>query len=157
MDDLSNSFNTSVSANIKSGIDKMGLLGALVGGGALIWTIAATNAWNPIGIAAAIIGAITFLISAFKSIIGMFSKNKRAQYQKEEVMKTLDSIEKNILKALSNEEDKIFEAIEEEGEKIKNALEDKIREFESFIERLDEFIDNIEKKQRDIKLQGGLL
>lgn len=145
----------SVNIDIKSGIDKMGLLGSVVGACGLIITFALTNAWNPAGWVAFGVGVVTVMVSFIKSIWACFS----SKYKKSEQRRNADKYITNIAKHVK---DNIVPCLEKNLEEIRAGLDKITANLYLFVQSAQSteelFIKNIEKLEnvfKNIKNLGG--
>ena len=145
----------SVNIDIKSGVDKMGLLGSAVGAGGLIMTFALTNAWNPWGWAAFGVGVVTVMVSFLKSVWGWFDSDYKKSQQRQ---KADDNIH-NVANRIKNN---ITPSLDKNLEEIRVVLDEITANLYFFIQSVQTteelFIENIEKLEnvfKSIKNLGG--
>lgn len=145
----------SVNIDIKSGVDKMGLLGSAVGAGGLIATFALTNAWNPMGWAAFGVGVVTVMVSFLKSVWGWFDSDYKKSQQRQ---KADDNIH-NVAKRIKNN---ITPSLDKNLEEIRIGLDEITANLYLFVQSVQTteelFIKNIKKLEnvfKNIKNLGG--
>lgn len=145
----------SVNIDIKSGVDKMGLLGSAVGAGGLIMTFALTNAWNPLGWAAFGVGVVTVIVSFLKSVWGWFDSDYKKSQQRQ---KADDNIH-NVANRIKNN---ITPSLDKNLEEIRVVLDEITANLYFFVQSVQTteelFIENIEKLKnvfKSIKNLGG--
>ena len=145
----------SVNIDIKSGVDKMGLLGSAVGAGGLIMTFALTNVWNPWGWAAFGVGVVTVIVSFLKSVWGWFDSDYKKSQQRQ---KADDNIH-NVANRIKNN---ITPSLDKNLEEIRVVLDEIIANLYFFVQSVQTteelFIENIEKLKnvfKSIKNLGG--
>lgn len=145
----------SVNIDIKSGVDKMGLLGSAVGAGGLIMTFALTNAWNPMGWAAFGVGVVTVMVSFLKSVWGWFDSDYKKSQQRQ---KADDNIH-NVANRIKNN---ITPSLDKNLEEIRVVLDEITANLYFFVQSVQTteelFIENIEKLKnvfKSIKNLGG--
>ncbi len=154
---LDSKFN--IDLQIDNGIDKMGLLGSLMGaGGATYWALTAGNIWNPAGWTMATFGialsAIAVLVSFGKAVWKFFDSD----YKKSEQRKAFDE---NIRRIIDNIKPQLTKEIWSISSKS-NALIDKLMdELGNTVKQREMTIEYIKKSQQDlitavkqIKLEG---
>ena len=144
----------SVNIDIKSGVDKMGLLGSAVGAGGLIM-FALTNAWNPWGWAEFVVGVVTVIVSFLKSVWGWFDSDYKKSQQRQ---KADDNIH-NVANRIKNN---ITPSLDKNLEEIRVVLDEIIANLYFFVQSVQTteelFIENIEKLKnvfKSIKNLGG--
>jgi hypothetical protein len=144
----------SVNIDIKSGVDKMGLLGSAVGAGGLIM-FALTNVWNPWGWAAFGVGVVTVIVSFLKSVWGWFDSDYKKSQQRQ---KADDNIH-NVANRIKNN---ITPSLDKNLEEIRVVLDEIIANLYFFVQSVQTteelFIENIEKLKnvfKSIKNLGG--
>ena len=145
----------SVNIDIKSGVDKMGLLGSAVGAGGLIMTFALTNVWNPLGWAAFGVGVVTVIVSFLKSVWGWFDSDYKKSQQRQ---KADDNIH-NVANRIKNN---ITPSLDKNLEEIRVVLDEITANLYFFVQSVQTteelFIENIEKLKnvfKSIKNLGG--
>lgn len=145
----------SVNIDIKSGVDKMGLLGSAVGAGGLIMTFALTNAWNPVGWAAFGVGVVTVMVSFLKSVWGWFDSDYKKSQQRQKA-------DDNIHNAANRIKNNITPSLDKNLEEIRVVLDEITANLYFFIQSVQTteelFIENIEKLEnvfKSIKNLGG--
>lgn len=145
----------SVNIDIKSGVDKMGLLGSAVGAGGLIMTFALTNAWNPAGWAAFGVGVVTVIVSFLKSIRALLDSNYKKSQQRQKA-------DDNIHKVANRIKNNITPSLDKNLEEIRVVLDEITANLYFFIQSVQTteelFIENIEKLEnvfKSIKNLGG--
>ncbi|WP_346746791.1 hypothetical protein [uncultured Campylobacter sp.] len=145
----------SVNIDIKSGVDKMGLLGSAVGAGGLIMTFALTNAWNPMGWAAFGVGVVTVMVSFLKSVWGWFDSDYKKSQQRQKA-------DDNIHKVANRIKNNITPSLDKNLEEIRVVLDEITANLYFFIQSVQTteelFIENIEKLEnvfKSIKNLGG--
>lgn len=145
----------SINIDIKSGIDKMGLLGSAVGAGGLIMTFALTNAWNPAGWLAFGVGVVTVMVSFLKSIWGWFDsdykKSQQRQKSDDNIQNVANCIKNNIIPSLNKNLDEIREGLDEITENLYLFVQSAKNTEELFVEN----IEKLEKVFENIKNVGG--
>lgn len=144
----------SVNIDIKSGVDKMGLLGSAVGAGGLIM-FALTNVWNPWGWAEFVVGVVTVIVSFLKSVWGWFDSDYKKSQQRQ---KADDNIH-NVANRIKNN---ITPSLDKNLEEIRVVLDEIIANLYFFVQSVQTteelFIENIEKLKnvfKSIKNLGG--
>ncbi|WP_459815759.1 hypothetical protein [Campylobacter concisus] len=144
----------SVNIDIKSGVDKMGLLGSAVGAGGLIM-FALTNVWNPWGWAEFVVGVVTVIVSFLKSVWGWFDSDYKKSQQRQ---KADDNIH-NVANRIKNN---ITPGLDKNLEEIRVVLDEIIANLYFFVQSVQTteelFIENIEKLKnvfKSIKNLGG--
>ena len=145
----------SVNIDIKSGVDKMGLLGSAVGTGGLIMTFALTNAWNPAGWVAFGAGVVTVIVRFLKSIRILFDSNYKKSQQRQKA-------DDNIHKVANHIKNNITPSLDKNLEEIRVVLDEIIANLYLFVQSVQTteelFIENIEKLEnvfKSIKNLGG--
>ena len=145
----------SVNIDIKSGVDKMGLLGSAVGAGGLIMTFALTNVWNPLGWAAFGVGVVTVIVSFLKSVWGGIDSDYKKSQQRQ---KADDNIH-NVANRIKNN---ITPSLDKNLEEIRVVLDEITANLYFFVQSVQTteelFIENIEKLKnvfKSIKNLGG--
>ena len=145
----------SVNIDIKSGVDKMGLLGSAVGAGGLIMTFALTNAWNPAGWAAFGVGVVTVIVSFLKSIRALLDSNYKKSQQRQKA-------DDNIHKVANRIKNNITPSLDKNLEEIRVVLDEITANLYLFVQSVQTteelFIENIEKLEKvfkNIKNLGG--
>ena len=125
---------TDFNFKLDNGINKMGIVGALIGGIAL--------AWNPMGWALIAISVATLLFSAYKSVRSFFSSN----YKKSQQRKSTDENLRNIVKDINqNLEDNLHSSIDTVINNIKE-IKNSMRLSVNHIETVHTQIFNAEKE-----------
>lgn len=145
----------SVNIDIKSGVDKMGLLGSAVGAGGLIMTFALTNVWNPVGWAAFGVGVVTVMVSFLKSVWGWFDSDYKKSQQRQKA-------DDNIHKVANRIKNNITPSLDKNLEEIRVVLDEITANLYFFVQSVQTteelFIENIEKLEnvfKNIKNLGG--
>lgn len=145
----------SVNIDIKSGVDKMGLLESAVGAGGLIMTFALTNAWNPMGWAAFGAGVVTVIVRFLKSIRELLDSNYKKSQQRQKA-------DDNIHKVANHIKNNITPSLDKNLEEIRVVLDEIIANLYLFVQSVQTteelFIENIEKLEnvfKSIKNLGG--
>lgn len=125
---------TDFNFKLDNGINKMGVVGALIGGFAL--------AWNPMGWGLIAISAATLLFSVYKSVRSFFSSN----YKKSQQRKSTDENLRNIVKDINqNLEDNLHSSIDTVINNIKE-IKNSMRLSVNHIETVHTQIFNAEKE-----------
>lgn len=145
----------SVNIDIKSGVDKMGLLGSAVGAGGLIMTFALTNVWNPVGWAAFGVGVVTVIVSFLKSIRALLDSNYKKSQQRQKADDNIHTVANRI-------KNNITPILDKNLEEIRVVLDEITANLYFFIQSVQTteelFIENIEKLEnvfKSIKNLGG--
>lgn len=132
---IKNSFDSNLNIDIDSGIDKWGLLSVGAGVAGLIYTIAATNFWNPLGWAAIAFSVATIVLGFYKSVRKAFSDSYKMSEQRKAVDenlrkisneikgKTYESIAKHIDENIAPNRGKIVKVLEDSVDNVKRASE----------------------------------
>lgn len=132
---IKNSFDSSLNIDIDSGIDKWGLLSVGAGIAGLIYTIAATNFWNPLGWAAIAFSVATIVLGAYKSVRKAFSDKYKMSQQFKNVDENLrkiseeikdkahESINKYIDENIAPNRGKIVKVLQDSVDNVKRASE----------------------------------
>lgn len=145
----------SVIIDIKSGIDKMGLLGSAVGAGGLIVTFALTNVWNPLGWVAFGIGVVTVVVGFLKSVWSWFDsdykKSQQRQKADENIHNIANHIKGNIIPSLNKNLDEISEGLSEITANLYLFVQSAKNTEELFVENIKRLEDVFKK----IKKAGG--
>jgi hypothetical protein len=141
----------SVNIDIKSGVDKMGLLESAVGAWGLIMTFTLTNAWNPAGWVA--FG--TVILNFLKSIRALLDSN----YKKSQQRQKADYYIHNVANRIKNN---ITPSLDKNLEEIRVVLDEITANLYFFVQSVQTteelFIENIEKLEnvfKNIKNLGG--
>jgi hypothetical protein len=102
----------SLDIDIKSGINKWGLAGSIVGSFGSFGGLAALSGINPIGLAIlSILAVATVIIGLFKSLRKVFSDDYKKSEQKKAVDANLKKIITEVEKKLSEKKDEIFKEL----------------------------------------------
>lgn len=147
------SFNINI--DIKSGVDKMGLLGSAVGAGGLIMTFTLTNAWNPLVWAAFGVGVVTVIVSFLKSVWGWFDSDYKKSQQRQKADGNICNVANRIKNNIAPSLDKNLEEIRVGLDEITTNLYLFVQSAQSTEEL---FIENIERLKnifKNIKNLGG--
>lgn len=134
----------SVNIDIKSGVDKMGLLTGMISVG-MAASISFANFWNPLGWAVFISSALTALIKLYKSLRIYFDTEYKKSEQKKNANNNIANISKHI-------KDNIASCLEKGLEQIRVGSDEIVANLHLFVESAQNteelIIENIEKLEK---------
>ncbi len=141
--------NITLDINIDNGINKVGLLSALVGlalspvtGGASLWVVGAS--------------ALTALVSVGKALFGFFSSSYKIAQQKKSTDENLRNIEAYLNDELHNNLNALLPDLETNIDSIKNALDEPIIKINQTATLLQNSNQKLKNLTRNIQIEGNL-